>query len=434
MKDIKLDIAYLGIIFIAFTLPFSVLINNIAIILSFLPILITLLIDKPKRNILISNIKANKIALYLLAFAGLNVISGFIHLHSYNSLSVLFSDIEKRTVFLIIPLVFAITPMLTKTQIRNIFISFMVGLVLSMTISLIAAGYVSIITKSIINLHAQYNMVENNFMYHRLGSYLDLHAVYYSCMVLMGLIMTLVYSRYRFRSSTKVQKGLMILVLTYFLVMLFLLKSVVMLISLMLVIAIFGLAYLYRVRKTIAVLRISIAIIGLTVLFSTLSYRVVEKVGNRGNFFDYDFTEPGGGQWNVFNLRKAKWDVASEAIADHWLIGVGPGKIYEVLDEYYKKHNFNFALNEHYNPHNQFLHSFLTLGIVGFFVLASIYFLAFKQAIQKTDMVWCLFMIGFTLFSMSESTLAVNKGIIFFVFFTTLFSYLPLRSSSYFNE
>lgn len=431
MKDLKIDIGYLGILFIAFTLPFSVLLNDVAIIVASLPVAIGLIANRSFRKMIITNIKSNKIALLFLAFAAFYVISGFIHWANYSQISILGADLEKRIVFLLFPLTLAIVPELTDGQIKNVFWTFFLGILLSSIILLVSASYVSLVTHSLINLHPKYGMKENNFMYHRLGSYLDLHAVYYSCMVLMAFIMAMVFARYHVVLVKKQERVIIILVLGYLLILLFLLKSATILIGLIIVISFYAFFHLYKARKALGIIRISIVMSVMILLLFAFGYRVVQKFGNRGNFLTYDFAEPGGGQWNVLNLRKAKWDIASEAISDHWVIGVGPGNIHRVLDTYYKKHNFTFALTQHYNPHNQPLDTFLTLGIIGFILLVFIYLMAFYDALKKNDMIWLMYMIGFTLFSLSESTLAVNKGIIFFTFFTIMLSYLPNRVSDY---
>ena len=102
--------------------------------------------------------------------------------------------------------------------------------------------------------------------------------------------------------------------------------------------------------------------------------------------------------------------------------------------EFYKKVGFNYALSLHYNPHNQFLHTFLTLGVFGVTLLIYLFWTSLVSSIRKKDVIMLLFLISFLLFSMSESTLSVNKGIVFFSVLLSFFSYLPKKSSYYLNE
>ena len=434
MKDIKTDIAYLGLLLVAFTLPFSLKINDTAIILTLLPVVGGILFDQKFRQTMFRHMAGNKIALLLITFSVLYVLSGLVFLQQYENVDTLLKALEKRTPFMAFPLAFAITPMLTKGQVKNILRAFFFGIILSSLILLLTATGVSLVSGSIYNLHPRYGVEENNFMYHRLGSYLNLHAVYYSSMVLLAFILVLVYSRHYLPRAGNRKKAVLIVLLAYLAVLLFLLKSATILIALILIILTYAIFLLYKISDKISWPQKAGVLVILLLVVAALGYRVVDKIGQRGDLFAYDLSEPGGGNWNAFNLRKAKWDIAAEAIKDHWLLGVGPGNVIAELDRYYRKHNFVFALSQHYNPHNQFLHSFLCLGVLGFIVISAVYLLSFYYAIKRVDLVWLLFMLGFTFFSMSESTLAVNKGIVFFTFFASFFSYLPQKVSSYFNE
>lgn len=433
MRNIKFDISYIGILLVAFTLPFSLLTNNIAIIIGLLPILFAIAFDKQSRILLITNIGKNKIALLFLAFALLYIISGFIHWSEYDNLSILYHDIEKRAVFIVFPIIMAIVPMLSDQQNKKVFYSFFFGIIMSSVILFSIAAYLTTEVDSINFISPRHGIIENNFMYHRLGSYLDLHAVYYSCMVLMAFILVMAFTKIRFIKSNEQYRVLLIITLLYLLVLLFLLKSAVILIGLMLIIGSYGAYHLFKARYKLGTGRMVFLVSLSIVLMTAFGFRVLDKIGDRGNFLSYNFTEPGGGQWNVVNLRIAKWDITLRAISEHWLSGIGPGNIHPILDSYYNKYNFKVALIEHYNPHNQFLDTFLTLGVIGFFIILSIYAFSFYYSFKRTDLVWFLFMVGFTFFSMSESTLAVNKGIIFFTFFTCYFSYLPRSTSTYFR-
>jgi len=432
MRDLKIDVVYIGLLFIAFTLPFSILTNNISIILCLLPICIGLFEGK-FRLALLANMINNSIALLLVAFALTYIISGLVHLNNYDDTSILFNDLEKRAVFLAFPIIFAVVPMLTKFQIRNIILSFFISVILSSILSIVLAGYVSFSTGSLYNLHPKYGGLENNFMYHRLGSYLDLHAVYYSSMVLTAFALAMIYTRTIFTKTISNQLIYYGIVLLYLLLFLLLLKSAIILLGLTIIISSYGFVQMIKARRNLGSLRITFILLGSLVIFLVIGSRIIDKIGSKGNLLNYNIEEPSGGQWNVISLRRAKWDVAVEAIGDYWLLGVGPGNIYSVLDSYYEVSNFKVALRDHYNPHNQFLHSFLILGIVGFIIILSIYFVSYYLAFRKRDIIWLLFLIGISLFSLTESILAVNKGIVVFVFFACLFSYLPSKTSTYFK-
>ncbi len=433
MKDLKTDLVFLGLLFTAFTLSFELMLNNIAIILALLPALYGLVTDRLFRQRLWGHLKHNKIALVMMAFALFYAVSAAIHWRQYHDINALLKHLEMRLPFLLLPVPLALVPEFNHQQIKRLWQALVAGILLSAALLLLGASWVSITTGSLYNLHPRYGMPEHNFMYHRLGSYLGLHAVYYSAMILLAFVLTMVFIRFRFAKARGQVRFFMIITLAFWLLMLFLLKSAAILLALIFIVVSYGMYLLYQYRTRMAPWQRWSAALVILALVGIMGERVIDKVGHRGSIFKYDFLQPGGGEWNVFNLRKAKWDVATEVIADHWLWGTGPARAQQVLDDYYARHLFINALQHHYNAHNQFLQTFLTLGLPGFLLLLYMYGASFYRAVKRTDLVWFLFILGFTLFSISESTLEVNKGIVLFTFVTLLCSFLPDKVAVYFN-
>jgi O-antigen ligase len=147
-----------------------------------------------------------------------------------------------------------------------------------------------------------------------------------------------------------------------------------------------------------------------------------------------DRIESGENNWNPINIRLAILENSLELIQDHWLLGVGPGNMREVLDTYYTKNNFSFGMLNNLDPHNQFLHTFINLGIVGVIVLLLLVIsLAFYSVKNRDPLLATLLMI-FILFSISASTLSVNKGIMFFSFFFIYLTYLRPNNVTVFKD
>jgi len=72
------------------------------------------------------------------------------------------------------------------------------------------------------------------------------------------------------------------------------------------------------------------------------------------------------------------------------------------------------------NPHNQFLHSTVTLGIVGLLILVSIFTIPIAIGIKTKNYFFIFFIIAVVLNCMTESVLEVQKGILFFCVFSVL--------------
>ncbi len=89
------------------------------------------------------------------------------------------------------------------------------------------------------------------------------------------------------------------------------------------------------------------------------------------------------------------------------------------LSDFAEKFNFNTIT---YNAHNQFINNFIDWGILGVLLLCYLLFLAVKKAYEN-KLNWIgFFWLSFCIILMMESVLIRHRGIIFFVFFFTLFA------------
>lgn len=108
---------------------------------------------------------------------------------------------------------------------------------------------------------------------------------------------------------------------------------------------------------------------------------------------------------------------ALDVISENWLIGTGQGDVYVELQKKMKGY-----ISEYYegtcSPHNQFLRSFASFGIMGLVSLLLLFFAMFRSAIKSRNatMIWwciiCLF------FFCVEDMFCIINGVIFFCLFT----------------
>ena len=119
--------------------------------------------------------------------------------------------------------------------------------------------------------------------------------------------------------------------------------------------------------------------------------------------------------------RFVVWKEATLLLKDHWLMGAGTGDIKDVLMEGYEKNNFQYGLKHKLNPHNEFLQIWISVGIIGFLI----YLLALLFPIWRffflPEFCLSLFPIIIFLYSLTESVLENQYGILFFTFFYVLF-------------
>jgi O-antigen ligase len=120
--------------------------------------------------------------------------------------------------------------------------------------------------------------------------------------------------------------------------------------------------------------------------------------------------------WNGTTLRVQIYYSSMEIIKDNFWIGVSPGDARDELIQNYKKHGFRHAVERNYDAHNQFLQSFIGIGIFGFLLLCSIIGLPFIYAIRERDYILFSFTIMLFFLFLFESMLQKQAGVMFIVF------------------
>jgi O-antigen ligase len=135
--------------------------------------------------------------------------------------------------------------------------------------------------------------------------------------------------------------------------------------------------------------------------------------------FSYD--EPFTG----LTLRLTFWKIAINHMVEDkvYLFGTGTGDSQDYMNRVYKIHNLDAGGYEGFNPHNQWVQTFLQLGLMGVLALASVFISGIISSLKNKNFALTLFLITAFCFTLSESIFEVNKGIVFFsLFFTILVS------------
>ncbi|WP_165605845.1 O-antigen ligase family protein [Flavivirga aquatica] len=107
------------------------------------------------------------------------------------------------------------------------------------------------------------------------------------------------------------------------------------------------------------------------------------------------------------------------------LFGVGVGDRKEFLNSVYENHNMARKIKEkslgyyNYNTHNQYVEIFLGLGTVGLLYFIWMFFYCVKRTKEEFIAKYIYGLLIWSFFF--EAVLNRNKGIVFFVFWTTVF-------------
>ena len=270
------------------------------------------------------------------------------------------------------------------------------------------------------------------FFYHDLVGPIKQHAVYFSVLILIGIIvLTESIIKKDFLFNRLVHTGLLI----YLSGFLFLLSS-------KLVIAFYILYLVYHFIHLLIKNKLnSVAIAGsfaLCVLIISLLFATRNPVSRR--FYDViegdikvitqeTFTE--GDYFNGLQFRLLQWRFVGEILTDNkrWWSGVSPGDAQTLLNKKYLSKNMyagdpvrkdgGYLL---YNTHNQFLETLLQNGIIGLVVLFWICFSLWKMVLGKKNRIASFTILLLLAWLFSESVFQTQYGIVIFTFFP-LFMY-----------
>jgi O-antigen ligase len=123
---------------------------------------------------------------------------------------------------------------------------------------------------------------------------------------------------------------------------------------------------------------------------------------------------------NPVSHRKLLWGVTFELCLDNPL-GVGCGDIQDVLVDAYAKTGFDKAVLVRYNPHNQYLQSWLALGLPGLFLSLLMMFPVLGRYRNAVLLVFILMVFGLN--AVFESVLEVQRGVLMYALSVLYFTY-----------
>lgn len=403
-------IATLLCVVIASTLPFFIQINSLFILLLALNWFI-----EGKWKYKFQKLITSPYALLWLGFFSLNAIS---ILYSHNVKEGNF-ELEKKLSLVAFPLIFFTSDFITSQRIKLILKFFVLSCLLACLICF---------------SHALIHLVQGDrsfLFYHQLASPLGFHAVYFSMYIGFCLFILVFYAVSHWHNMIWKNKVLMLLVISFFFVFLVLLSSKTILVSTVAIIT-FKFAFGFIQNKLRALIFVVFCIVSLGIIvtkapyisdrFQEIVHENYSDVLSRTDYQNFHFT---GG-----TIRLAIWRSVFEVLDQQnaWLFGVGIGDAQDLLTaNYNSKHIYpgdevlGFKGFTHYNAHNQYLQFLLSTGIAGLILFIIILSYVFKLVWKTKNSLMISLLILFYSFCFTESVLSSHKGVVFFLFFTSLF-------------
>jgi len=121
--------------------------------------------------------------------------------------------------------------------------------------------------------------------------------------------------------------------------------------------------------------------------------------------------------------RLARWQVTGELISIHPITGYGAGSEVGLLQKAFYERKYYSSFLHQLNAHNQYLSFLLKSGIIGLLIYIATLIAGFRMAIKRKDPLFFTFMLLIAIVSASENILDVDKGIIFYAFFFSFFTF-----------
>lgn len=408
------DIKIILLTFVIFTIPFGIHLNSLLIIC----FAFSWVLEGKFKNKFRIIIRKK----YLLTFISLYFLHILALLYSEN-LDVAFSQLEKKASLLILPLLIATMKISRKN----------VNLLVHSQIFSVTLACIICFVSSLNEIFNFQNDVNNAHFRGVFTQAMGIHHVYlsiYICLAILFLCFLISKAIIRDKKTSY-------LLVLYFLNVGFLFYMISILVARSVIIGFFialvvSLSLYIIKSKSFKTGLAGILMTGIIFFLVGKSEKVQymynlsmkEDLTLRENLI-FDYTDKYWYDWNSgTKLRLAIWSCVLEVYKNNNpLIGVGTGDVQHELMRQYTKVGFQYAHERNYTVHNQYLDFLLRLGIIGTILFLFIIIYSAIICIKKNNYLYLSFLILFCVCCITESTLEVQKGIVFFGLFNSLFAF-----------
>lgn len=121
-------------------------------------------------------------------------------------------------------------------------------------------------------------------------------------------------------------------------------------------------------------------------------------------------------------VRVLIWQEALQLVRENFLWGTGAGDDNDALYAAYNQQGLTGALSHKLNAHNQYLQTFIGLGVFGFLLMLLMTVGQMIRAVRLKNVLLFIFSLLITLNFLVESMLQTSAGVLFFAFFYCVFN------------
>ncbi len=314
-------------------------------------------------------------------------------------------DVETKLSFLVLPIMLFTLPFFNKEQFQKIQWAFVFGNISAALFCILMATLTYFKTGKL------------TFHYSYLANYVGSHPSYFGAYFILTFF---IITNYLFQhwKALRLQPKIIGIGTSIFALVFILMLSARMVLLSFIVLVLVSLFHLI-VRKISIFQTIGItsaALIGLVaicLLIPATNVRIQATINNITQKTE-------GGESKDIRIRI--WTAASFIIKENPMLGVGCGDIQHELKAVYQRKGYKEAFEKNFNTHNQYLQTWVATGCIGFVLLMLIVFPALILAYRKKQFIPTIFFSLFILTMLTESNLERQQGVLFFAFFSSLYS------------
>jgi len=229
-------------------------------------------------------------------------------------------------------------------------------------------------------------------------------------------IMLLLYPAHDRKSS--IVKYSLVYVLVVFLLALLAKSPLIALVFICLHFAYISRKVLYRYKALIAGLLAAVVAAGYFIpFFGQRIKEIFQFADKKGTVAD-----------NSMYVRQEIWNVDTDLLKQHWLTGVGPGRMLHMLHERYFFYSISHRFPVgYYDPHNEYFDQWLSFGIIGIVLLLVVLVIHFIRSLRAKNHLYLYLLLLFSITFFTETVLSRQRGVMFYAVFTSLFFFYPVR-------
>ena len=294
-----------------------------------------------------------------------------------------FKALETNFSLIAIALIFNHIPDMEGRRLERIAYFFILGLFMSCVIIFVHAIIVYVQTRDF-----------QVFFFYQLTEIIDSHPTYLAYYLILAITFGLYFINYEKQLFHPLISCSLIL---FFFLVLLLTGGQTAFVSLLLVFSFFILKFFLGDRSRNQKLTVGLVVIMMTSMFfvsSTLNVKMEDNLTD---------------SWDRFAVWKAAIDANPNI-----LFGVGTGDSKIVLNEYFKRHNLNEYANDSLNSHNQFIHIYLSNGLIGLLALLFMLVRPLYLSFKSSNSLGILVFFPFLVYGMTEVFLGRYQGVVFF--------------------